>query len=1793
MIPDITELNFPKKDGKQYATLTHATVKHEDMGVKTITTEVRIDGDIVPDFSYDWAVEYRGEKYVMPLRIPAGNTGELSLGDTQIELIFQHWAIYQLKRWTFVTLQPIDVGEAIADEEVASVQLDLGGFCDLFGKQLRFWYGDAIKIDLNPQWKYDPEAILIEISHSKIWDVLIVAFHEKYGVRWEIVAASDNSNTVAGGEKYVIKVGYPPRETSHIFKTGFEGGLLKIERQVQSEEIRNMLGGRGSEENLPRYYYKRVPESETGKWFSDPDWVRELDDIWFTNLRGATFRSYVQGWKAAHINETDDDGNLLYEGYTPVGENNAYAPWAYRKGYTDTKFHPVEFVADEVTLAPEDGDHVEEIWPGYKPYIKKGSSIDKYGPLPGTLDNNEEIYPTLQGTEMDIAVDVEIITTDDGSPDSTPPDVTISEFAGAKVAVSLEAGERKRVTTSPRQYFIVPVGRTANLLADSVAAEQHPDTVVVEGYDLNVYDAGGAKRSASGIPPGTYSYELEMDVHNTGSSSVLVNVGAPSMRLQDAVLAQYTGGTFDIWVKNIWNSVRQGGESDVAYAERVWKPVLGDRDGAEAAVVFTSGELALSEDYEFKIVKIPDYDPSRVWEEKDKDGNLKGTHQSHWRIRVARSDADLDSTGKYVPNKERNGKAGDHFVFIGTELTHVPYVVDAEVRLDDWKKDQLDDKKEIKPTFVVTTDRVRLGGEGKPDALVYMLRAGDSVTLEDKRLISGSERVNLYLQSLTLTYREPTSDDNALNPDVEITLGEEYASAGDPVGMMQGEITALQRQIGSVGNVEQVVRKTGDKRYLRKDASDRTPFGLIVGGGLESGTYVAGASGARIGAEGNAELADLILRGLLSSAKFADGFTGAGWRIWLADGLSRLTIDELTVRKAMHVFELLIERIRAVGGQICVSAANGKIASVEESGAWYRISFEQQAGFAAGDLIRCQTFTGMTLKSYWVEIDDTDPGGSVRIARSEFEGQSAPAPGDECVLMGNTANEARQSLVLISATEDGKPRIDVLDGVKSKSFAGCLRARLGALDGITDAAFGDDQPTGHGLYSDNVYLRGRFVLTSGEEVLTRFTVTEGKITSAVDSLRSDVDAPGNFISNPMLAGGTEGWKKLTEESLPGVEAAPASVRNDDAGRPVLYLNGSGVTQERADMRGEPEDYPAGADGKKQAVPVYLSLLVRSAAGGTLSGGLYRTLREGFETRYVTLNFERQIAASGKYVPVTVRGLWNGEGALWLKMEGAAEIYAVTLTQDRLATRYSTLFGQSDKLVKISAANFNDDGSVKQESSIVTTAEGISLGVREEIDGALRETGIDIESGKIELKSDNVTFTDSEGNVQAFIEGGKINAKAIDADELTAGKLEMYEKNTDGTRAAHPTVRITPESKGMSILDKETGALCQEFSGASHTGKEDFFGTGSGGDVSMTHSGGGVTVNGTSTAPGGSDTETELEASAVFHTDGAATVRITSGKIQAYAKAADAEITPSPGELVPTIWSTAEAEVSLVLRGYSDAACTVMTDEWEIASASALSQSRRDLSVEDDGTGGSANGTYTYTAEEKYGGADCAGRSVTTRGAGYFRLWLVYRVRATKAGSGASVKYGHYVGPALAAEYVTEVYVSRFFANGFCLGRRKDDYVAVMLGADGMRLEARNGSKGLRMTPEGGAEVLVAADASSEHWAPLPRLLCRCTYSWNASGGGYVPQYDGYCLDGNYPAPTRTGTGTVRLDMPSQWGTILGAVPAAKDLRVSVEGRNSSGVYGAVTRIQGSRIVVSLQDQSGAADGSFHLEIGLA
>ena len=489
-----------------------------------------------------------------------------------------------------------------------------------------------------------------------------------------------------------------------------------------------------------------------------------------------------------------------------------------------------------------------------------------------------------------------------------------------------------------------------------------------------------------------------------------------------------------------------------------------------------------------------------------------------------------------------------------------------------------------------------------------------------------------------------------------------------------------------------------------------------------------------------------------SAGQFVDGMLGAGFQLWKGeDGRTYLTVDKLTVRQTMAVMELLIEKVRSVGGQICVSAANGRIKTVEESGEHYLITFEQENMFVQHDLVRCQTFTGKDMRSYWVEVADVTEDGIV-VAKEEFEGVE-PKEGDECVLMGNTANTDRQNIVLISATEDGQPRVDVMDGVKGKTFDNCLRARLGNLDGIKDDKFpADRQPKGNGLYADNAFLKGTFVLETGEDVKTRFEITEGKVQSAIDSVRNDFLSEKGYLNNPTFASGLEKWNSENETVffLVGnkwvwANGAALSKKGDgasvvtDMGRKVVRIRNKYIRQKHENLRFVPT-FPTNGDGKKEALPVYLSFFYRCAKAGTLKIGFENVDKTGF-VDFNSMEVSEEIAATDGYVQYTCSGLWNGTGDFKLSFDGDIYLYMLVLSTDKieaLTYKYKTLFEQSERLVKISAAVYDKDERALEETGLIVTSKVSGL-YAIDVDGNLKsfvgagQDGVKIKASNIQLE----------------------------------------------------------------------------------------------------------------------------------------------------------------------------------------------------------------------------------------------------------------------------------------------------------------------------------------------------------------------------------------------------------------------------------------------------------------------------
>ena len=615
--------------------------------------------------------------------------------------------------------------------------------------------------------------------------------------------------------------------------------------------------------------------------------------------------------------------------------------------------------------------------------------------------------------------------------------------------------------------------------------------------------------------------------------------------------------------------------------------------------------------------------------------------------------------------------------------------------------------------------------------------------------------------------------------------------------------------------------------------------------GADFGKYEAGESGSAVDGDGNAEWLTAVIRELLRSVKFVDGMTGEGWQLWMdaLTGLSNLTIDKVTIRQTLVALELLIEKVRSVGGQLVVSAANGKIKTVTKDGDNYKITFEQDNEFVAHDLMRCAEFTGTHLRGYWVEVSASD-GNGITVPVSEF-GDVEPKEGDECVLMGNTQNRLRQNLISIAATEDGQPRVDVLDGVCAKNFNGCLRVRLGNLDGISDSRFPtDNQPHGNGLYGDNVYLMGTFVLTTGEDILTRFEITEGKIEAAVEGLRQDFAGDKGYLSNATFYDGMSLWDTDNEAVffLVGnkwIWANNKVLTNKgnfanvvtDNGRTVVFICNNYITQKNENLRSIP-NFSVNDNGKKEAIPVYLSFFYRCKKSGTLKVCFENIDKTDFEN-FNSMEVLEDLEVTEGYQQYSCNGLWNGTGDFKLSFSGEIYLYMLILSTDRIESltyKYRTLFEQSERLVKISSAVFDKDENALKETGLFIKPEGAGL-YAQDADGKVALIGVSVDEvdeegnkkSTIKLTADHIKLEGlitANGNFKILEDGsieatngkfkgeiiankGSIGDLSISSDSLYYGNIENWDLPEKKTLINAGQIRLQnymiDEKRGKWIL----------------------------------------------------------------------------------------------------------------------------------------------------------------------------------------------------------------------------------------------------------------------------------------------------------------------------------------------------------------------------------------------------------
>lgn len=254
---------------------------------------------------------------------------------------------------------------------------------------------------------------------------------------------------------------------------------------------------------------------------------------------------------------------------------------------------------------------------------------------------------------------------------------------------------------------------------------------------------------------------------------------------------------------------------------------------------------------------------------------------------------------------------------------------------------------------------------------------------------------------------------------------------------------------------------------------------------------------------------------------------------------TNITTDYLTVTKAAHFWELIIDKITSTRGAIIVSPANAVVEDVEVVNDCYVLFWrakDNETGkeitndFQFDDQIVCQTFNAavgdnfnVNNKYYWAlvtEVGRAERDDKIRGEKTIYNfvmlhptivdngNESVPEVGDNIAVLGNRSDESRQNAIIISSTngeyldtEIQAPSIVQYKGIKTfglKQYRYNVIAANGntfignfkvvAADGtIGDIESGQD---GKGVRSISV----RYMTSDKNSGLTALTVWNGGTT---------------------------------------------------------------------------------------------------------------------------------------------------------------------------------------------------------------------------------------------------------------------------------------------------------------------------------------------------------------------------------------------------------------------------------------------------------------------------------------------------------------------------------------------------------------------------------------------------------------------------------------------------------------------------------------------------------------------------
>lgn len=582
------------------------------------------------------------------------------------------------------------------------------------------------------------------------------------------------------------------------------------------------------------------------------------------------------------------------------------------------------------------------------------------------------------------------------------------------------------------------------------------------------------------------------------------------------------------------------------------------------------------------------------------------------------------------------------------------------------------------------------------------------------------------------------------------------------------------------------------KFFIRKDRPDEAGFLIKFLGGLFS---------------------DYI-----QSMNFSSGALGEGFVIKVDSktGDSYLEVDHMLARKSATFIELLIQRLRQVGGQIILSPASMSCSKVEEYDTFYRCYFENTDGektivqeFVIGDQARSQTFNikpgvheNVSNTYYWRLV--TSVGDNyIDLSKSDCDtGSAVPQAGDDIVQLGNRTDKTRQNAIVLAAYGNDTPSFRQYAGIDSYSLAG---------KEVT--AF---SPNGNKVTGD-------FILKTGVNILTQFKILEDLIYSEISKVLDEVQAKDNYLYNASFASNTNGWETKNDvhfftvngkfllvngEFYSRKDAMAAIIRDGD--RNVLRILSSGIKQSNADLANKPT-YEEGEEPKK----FFISFRYRVATAGTLT--------IGFPGQ--NLHFTERLEPGEEYGMKEYSGTWDGTGDFELKFTGDIYIHSLALTDNAyedMITKFETQLSQTNE--KIEAVAKRTSNLESKSAGWLTTADGVKIWAAAEFENGVKASSLfNVSAESITLKSQHVKLEGiitANGNIKIHEDGsiechngsftGEINANSgVFKNVRTPNNSLVVDENGNvsivgkiSTASSGTKIEIDPNSNSLKFYNSK-------------------------------------------------------------------------------------------------------------------------------------------------------------------------------------------------------------------------------------------------------------------------------------------------------------------------------------------------------------------------------------------------------